>query len=246
MQKSQIVLEEIKSRIESGIWRSGAMIPTEAELCSLFSVSRITIRKALEELAEKGYIKRIQGKGTFVSSNSVLNSGQSPLGFSQHMAEYGIAVSSRLVLAELIVPPYEIRKKLFLRDNENEVWHFRRLRFVLDRPIALMDSFIRKPIGDRMNEMEIGNSSFFELFEKITGEKIVETIGSVTAIIPEKDICDLMQVEYPSAQLLYKNTAYLESGTPIQFDHSIFNSRRYEFTVDLKDNPIVPISPISP
>lgn len=246
MQKSQIIIEEIRDRIESGAWRSGAMIPTEAELCTMFQVSRITVRRALDWLAEQGLIRKVHGKGTFVAPNSILNSGSTPLGFSQHMALYGIEVTSRLVSSELVMPTSEIRRRLFIRDDKEMVWHFRRLRFVMGTPIALMDSYIKKPIGDRIHDLAGDGTSFFSLFESILGEKIAETRGSVTAIMPEEDICRLLCVPYPSAQLLYKNTAYLGSGTPIQFDYSIFNSRRYEFTVDMKDNQIIPISPTCP
>lgn len=244
MQKSELVLNEIKFRIDNGLWASGSMIPTEAELCEMFDVSRITIRKALDTLNKEGMIRKVQGKGTFVSS--VLNSGCSTEGFSEHMASIGIKVTSKLISATLELPHPEIAKKLFIKEADEKVWHFKRVRIVMDQPIAIMDSFVRKNIGDRMLEMDISDKSFFALYKEITGEKVSDNIGSVTAIIPEKQDCDLLEVEYPSAQLLYKSIAYLESGTPIQFDYSIFNSKRYAFTINTNTQPIVPISPTFP
>lgn len=241
MQKYEMVLDEIKTRIDNGLWASGAILPTEAEMCKMFDVSRITIRKALDTLRDDGLIRKVQGKGTFVSS--VLNSGCITQGFSEHMAKFGIQVSSKIIFNVLETPSPDIAKRLFIKDRDEKIWHFRRLRSVMDKPIAIMDSFVKKNIGDKMLEIGIDNKSFFALYTEITGEKVSDNMGSVTALIPDKEDCDLLEVEYPSAQLLYKSIAYLESGTPIQVDHSIFNSKRYAFSINSNKEPLVPISP---
>jgi len=53
-------------KIRSGEWRTGRQIPTEEELCRSFNVSKITVRRAVNNLALEGYLEKIQGKGTFV------------------------------------------------------------------------------------------------------------------------------------------------------------------------------------
>jgi glucokinase len=52
---------------EKGQWQSGQQLPNETQLAKNFGVSKITVRKALQELAELGYVRRQQGRGTFVS-----------------------------------------------------------------------------------------------------------------------------------------------------------------------------------
>src|SRR4030043_2055345 len=56
----------IKEKIESGEWPVGTQIPTEDELCKTYDVSKVTVREAIQELVREGYLKRQQGKGTFV------------------------------------------------------------------------------------------------------------------------------------------------------------------------------------
>lgn len=63
----QQIINKIRSQISSGMINVGDMLPTEAELCEQYSVSRITIRKALAELEKQGIVERKQGKGTFIS-----------------------------------------------------------------------------------------------------------------------------------------------------------------------------------
>ena len=58
----------LKRNIEEGKWNTGEKIPSESRLCSMFSVSRITVRAAVDKLVEDGILIKIQGKGTFVAN----------------------------------------------------------------------------------------------------------------------------------------------------------------------------------
>src|SRR5512143_450900 len=60
------IVEILKEHIEKDGWKIGRQIPTEEQLCSQYSVSRATVRLAIAELVSLGYLKKLQGKGTFV------------------------------------------------------------------------------------------------------------------------------------------------------------------------------------
>lgn len=62
----QQLKEEIKAAIKNGTFPSGTKIPTESELSEKFNVSRITVRRAVQELCQEDYLSKKQGKGTFV------------------------------------------------------------------------------------------------------------------------------------------------------------------------------------
>lgn len=59
---------QIREKIQSGEYGSGALIPAESEYMKRYEVSRITIRKAFDQLVQEGWIERKQGRGTFVKS----------------------------------------------------------------------------------------------------------------------------------------------------------------------------------
>ncbi|HVO43158.1 MAG TPA: GntR family transcriptional regulator [Aggregatilineales bacterium] len=65
----------LKERILDGTWPSGASLPTEKELCDEYAVARGTVRQALQKLEEEGYIRREQGRGTFVQARHVNSAG---------------------------------------------------------------------------------------------------------------------------------------------------------------------------
>ncbi len=64
----QQIKEEIIQKIESGDYEPQSKLPTEAAFCDAFGVSRTTVRAALQQLTQEGYVIRRQGQGTFVPS----------------------------------------------------------------------------------------------------------------------------------------------------------------------------------
>lgn len=67
----QQVIDSIRAGIEEGEYQVGQKIPSESELSELYSVSRITVRRAIEELASAGYLTKKQGKGTYVNPRKI-------------------------------------------------------------------------------------------------------------------------------------------------------------------------------
>lgn len=234
MLKYELLITDIKNRISSGLWSGGMLMPTESELCVMYDVSRITVRRALDELERDGMVRRIQGKGTFINATK-MHSGASPKGFTQNMEEQGVTVTSRLLLEELVPATEDVRQKLLLHDDQSLVWHFTRLRLAGERPIAIMDTYVEKRLGDTMRTYDLTVESFYNLYQKIYGMAVADTVGSVTAINPNDRICELLQVPCGSAHIWYKSVGYLENDAPVQVDYSVFNSELYEFSINMKN-----------
>ena len=57
----------LRERLDNHVLDAGEKLPSEAELCKSYGVSRITVRRAIDELVEEGYLEKKQGKGTFVT-----------------------------------------------------------------------------------------------------------------------------------------------------------------------------------
>jgi len=239
------IITTIEKKIKSGIWATGMLMPTESELCTLFEVSRITVRRALAELEKLGLVERIQGKGSFVGKMRFHSTDCQ--GFRDSMAQQGITVRSTIITRELITPTADILFKLQLgtetssfpeRQDElgslplpQQVWHFCRLRYVDDTPVAIMHSYIPKTIGDRFANHDLNDASFYRLIAEITGKEVIDTKGAVTATIPTPEECELLKVAPGTAHIWYRSVGYLEDGQPVEVSSSIFNAELYEFSV---------------
>ena len=70
--RDDIVYKQLLDNIKSGAWKSGDKLPTEAELCGIFNVSRSTIRAAIQRLRSIGLVETVHGKGTYICDNNEL------------------------------------------------------------------------------------------------------------------------------------------------------------------------------
>lgn len=211
------------------------LLPSESELCEMYAVSRITIRRSMDELEKLGLIVRIQGKGTFVAgSNHPSGAGREQRGFSESLRQAGFSVTSTVLEKGIIHATPKIMENLRLPlKQEHKVWYFRRLRYVSNKPVVLMTAYVPKEIGDSMNAFELNDTSFYRIYTEITGKRIVETIGTLTAIIPSKEECSFLQVDENSAHIFHESVTYLADGAPIEYSTAIYNAKAYKFTVNM-------------
>ena len=107
----QQVKDDIRAAIESGKYKTNEKIPPEPELSAEYSVSRITVRRAVEELCAEGYLVKMQGRGTFVSKPRIhrkFTSGRGTASFTETCKENGMVPGARL-LNRQIVPVRKIK-----------------------------------------------------------------------------------------------------------------------------------------
>src|SRR6266545_560700 len=107
-QLTSVILREIRA----GRWAPGDRLPTEDELMARFRVSKITVRQALRELATLGYVRREQGRGTFVQRPPLEEGPRELTSFTDEMHHHGLAASSQVLEQGLIAAPDDIADKL--------------------------------------------------------------------------------------------------------------------------------------
>lgn len=98
--------------IESGGLQSGAKVPSEHQLMDRFQVSRITVRRALSDLASEGYLYRFRGKGTFVAHRKVVHNVEAIDGIVRDLERQGYKVSVDILHHGRTIPPPHIAARL--------------------------------------------------------------------------------------------------------------------------------------
>ena len=126
----QQIFEEIKSAIEEGVYAPKERIPSEPELAAQYGVSRITVRRAVEDLCAEGYLVKQQGRGTFVSTPHI----------NRRLLQYTVARSftdvcrdnemapGAHVINRLIVPVRSEEAKFFGLDEQALLLYIQRVR----------------------------------------------------------------------------------------------------------------------
>src|SRR3989440_11746584 len=116
--------------------KPGAELPSDAQLCDEFGVSRMTARHAMNRLAQEGLVLRVRGRGTFVGEPPTHRRANSLLSFSNEMRRQGRSPSSRLLGRALRPPTREEAARLQLKSGEKLLW-LKRIRLADGRPIAV-------------------------------------------------------------------------------------------------------------
>ena len=241
--KYQSVFMDIQNKILSGYWPEDAMIPTELELCKKHNVSRITVRRALDDLVQMGLIRRARGKGSFVCKTKQYSEYRNGL-VSQDGVEYDTKIFNRFLEDVLYGPESELARNmlpLFKQKGVGGLARIRLLRLVDDHPHAVMSIFMPESVSLAIDREMLVRRSFLDVYELCTGKKIVTLHRSVSAVIPDDEQCLLLGARTGTAHLWMKNTACLEDETPVAINYALYNGNLFDFAVsiDLNNPPKV-------
>lgn len=138
--------EYIMQKINSGEWPIDYMIPTEIQFCEQFGVSRPTVRIAIMKLVQEGYLRRIKGKGTFVTTPRVLEQSTVFIeSFFREMRQRGVEISTEVLEFRMMPSDCEPAVKERLNTKDEKLIKLARLRYVkgsFDKgPIVLTTSY---------------------------------------------------------------------------------------------------------
>ncbi|MDR4950038.1 GntR family transcriptional regulator [Neobacillus cucumis] len=132
--------ESLRGSILNGDLKYGDKIPTEAELSEDFKISRITVRKAILELVEEGYLVKRQGKGTFVNKRKIERKIVHFLSFSDACKANGLTASSKIIKREIIQPTAKDIELLQLEEGDALLF-IQRVRYAGDSPIMIENNY---------------------------------------------------------------------------------------------------------
>jgi GntR family transcriptional regulator len=151
----------LAERIAEGRYRDG--FPGDLELAAEFSVSRGTVRQALDRLARSGLIVRQQGRGSFVAAPL-----EYPLGrfyrFAHEMQVRGIPESSRVLARGIVRAPAAVAAALGIARGDR-LLRVVRLRLAGDRPLLLETSHFPDDVGAPLRFADLSAGSMYDLLE---------------------------------------------------------------------------------
>jgi GntR family transcriptional regulator len=217
----------LRAAIENGVIAADDALPPERDLAEMLSVSRITVRKAIDELVDDGLLIRKQGSGTFVS-NRVEKNFAKLTSFSEDMRARGREPRSVwLNRAEGTVTPEE---SLTLRSSPGTpVFRFHRIRYADDAPMALEYATV---LASCLSSLDSVQSSLYEALEK-TGNRPVRALQRLRAVLLTAEQAKLLKAQERDAGLLVARVGYLKDGRAVEFSQSYYRGDIYDFVAEL-------------
>lgn len=220
---------QIKKDIEAGKWKIGEKIPSERELAENFSVSRMTLRQAIQTLVDEGILERKIGSGTFVARKKVQEKMSGITSFTEITEAQGKVPTSKTVSYLITIPSLSESEKLNLDDNQ-KVLRMERIRFADDVPICFEVATVPLELVKDYDKTQITLSLYRTLEEN--GLIIGHAQQTVSAMLASERIADFLQLKKGDAILRLRQVSFLQDGSPFEYVRTQYAGDRYEFYLE--------------
>ena len=223
--------EKLAKKIASREWKPGEKIPTEAELCETYSVSRITVRKAIEDLVHSGQLIKHQGKGTFVTNVSMEHKFSKFYSFSEEVTGSGMTERAQVLSFDIVAANDEVSEQLSMKINE-QVYMVKRLRMADEMPYTVEISYIPYALCPGLTAKNITENGLYNSMRSLNifPERIIEKIRA--AVVSKTDAA-LLKVKPNSPAIKLERLTYYGVLT-IEYCVSIVRGDIFTYTIELK------------
>lgn len=218
----------IKLGIEQEVLLPGSSLPGERKLAELLSVSRITVRNAVNALVSDGHLVRRHGARTSVS-DKVRKQISNLAGFSEDIRSRGMVPGMRLLSSETVLPTEIERNKLKLEQGE-EVVRLHRVRLGNGKPIAIERAVVPQSVVKTPDA--IGPSLYATL--DALGLPPDRGVQKITAKVMDASEAKLLETHVGAPALVIERCCETANGRPIEFTVTCYNAEAFDFTNELQ------------
>jgi GntR family transcriptional regulator len=207
--KYSVVKHRIIEMIDSEECKVDSLIPSERELMDMFQVSRITVRKAIDDLVNEGYLYRIQGKGTYVKNDKISHDLFSITSCTEEIRSCGMVASSRVISFEAIPVDRYISKLLQISDN-SLVMRLERIFYANNKPINYTITYLPLSIFPGFEKHDFEKESLYSVIENTYGIKITHAKRTLEAILANEENSKYLKIEPGKPLILFRCETYGE------------------------------------
>ncbi|BBN97907.1 UTRA domain-containing protein [Sporolactobacillus terrae] len=229
------VKRKIIEEIHNDTYTEGSRLPSETELCEKYAVSRITIRRSLQDMVESGYLVRKQGKGTFVKRGKIKRSLISPDGYTEYMKETG-QKPERKIVEKMIKPCSPFIAKRLAIPPESEILELCRILYIKDVPLGYeVNSY---PIS-RFHGLEAyidDHVSTHEVLQEKYGVTLKSTYKVLNVLLANEKNANYLNCNVSTPVYQLDKTAFNQYNTAIYHSLMYYDVNRVSFVIeDQKD-----------
>jgi len=224
----------LQHRIQRGEFKPGDAIPPERELAEHYAVSRITVRRAIQELVAMEQLEAAQGKGTFVKYNHA-NLDLVPLrSCTEDIEHMGLEPSRRVI--ESVLLSNEAAPKYFIGQNPSGlIFKLSRVYYGSQDPINYTESFLNYSFFPGLEHCDFSENSLYDVLHQEYGLVLTHARRTIEATFASNDVADYLGVADTTPVLFFRcRTQGIIRGQEFTFEHysSWYRSDKYAFYID--------------
>lgn len=221
----------IEAGIDTGVLGPDTALPPERDLAALTGLSRVTVRKAIADLAARGLVVQRQGSGSWIAPSRPRVEQQLTrlTSFSDDMARRGLTTETRWLERGLFMASAEERAALALA-GDGQVARLARLRLADGRPMAIERAALSPEILP--NPLAV-QTSLYEVLGA-AGHAPVRATQRITAVNTGPEEAALLGLAPGAAGLSITRLSYLADGRVAEFTRSLYRGDAYDFVAELQ------------
>lgn len=226
------VSQQIETAISSGQLGPGARLDNEISLADQFGLSRPTMRRAIQELVDKGLLVRKRGVGTQVVHGQVTRPVELTSLFDD-LARAKQSPRTTLLINETIPAPEDVSHFLDVPVGAR-VLRLRRLRFANGEPLAILENYLPEDLAD-IGNCDLEARGLYQLM-RAKGVHIRVAKQRIGARAGTAEECQLLDERKGSPLLTMDRATHDDSGRPVEWGHHVYRAAQYSFEVTLVDH----------
>jgi GntR family transcriptional regulator len=223
---------QLTDALRRGVFSPGSRLPAERVLASQFGVSRVTLRNALNRLADEGLLESVLGSGWFVRPQVVGEPPSVLQTFTEMARARGLRPTSHVV-TQRVRPATLVEADQLGTAPAAEVLDIVRLRGMDGTVICLDSSVLPLAIAEGLREIDLENTSLYEQLETRCGVRIDRSSYSVHADVADRRLASQLGVEAGWPVLVGEETGYDQNGRAVLLGLTQYRGDSYRFQADL-------------
>ncbi len=222
----------LREQILGGVYGDNELVPTEHELTRRFGVSRITAKRALDELASEGLVVRRRGKGTTVASRvpaPAVNANIS--GLLENLLMMGLKTKVEIIDFAYVPASDDVARALDVGAGE-EVQRAVRVRSIDGAPLSYTTSYVPAALGRTYGRKDLATKPLLELLEH-AGVLIGSADQTIGAVLADSMVAPLLGVRIGAPLLSVTRTVIDQHGRPVEYIAILYRPDRYQYRMKL-------------
>jgi GntR family transcriptional regulator len=222
----------LANEIADGDLKVGDQLPTEDSLIARFGVSRITVRRAIQNLVSRGLVEIRRGKGTFVAAPKITQELKELSGFVEDMHALGRRPTARVVSKEIVTADATVAGQLALMKGERVV-RIRRVRLADGIPLSYDETYLPLEIGEKIITNNLKAEPIFSLLERKYDVPLIEAEYKLDAVAADTEVAAALKVKQQSPIFRIERTSYSTGSRPVDYERLYYRGDLVRFATRL-------------
>ncbi|WP_043284039.1 GntR family transcriptional regulator [Paraburkholderia oxyphila] len=222
----------LRERIIAGEYPAGSLIPKEEDLCTMFGVSRITVRRTLADLEAQGFVQRRQGLGTFVPADLPVPRQAATLGYVDALHKTALETRVEVIGVKLEAVPALVAAQLQLEPQAQAI-HAVRLRKSGNTVLMVSDAWVPERYSKWVTAASLKKQALYEILMS-QGVAFGRVIQEVTAVSATPTLAQWLDVEVGMPLMRVTRIVYDTDQTPVQHLTITVSPERSRIVTDMQ------------